>query len=131
MYLQNAVSDNVYDVDLGGRHSLRRSLQTRRMGMEPVQFEEADVALHQQLFDHYEEQNAEQLFRNERRAWQGRRTHFSERDPFQLIGAARLTTASIKCSHIISSARMRGAISVTERQQRQRSRPVDHVRATK
>ena len=112
MYLQDV--NDVYDLEWS--HGVKYGEVCKRQEWEwsTYNFERADVQLHLDLFDRYEEQCHKLLGLSSQKAKGGGLTFESDKALERLVLPAY--DCVIKCSHAFNVLDARGAISVTERQ---------------
>jgi len=111
MYLQDV--DNVYDLEWSQGVRYGDIWKRAEWEWSSYNFERADVALHQQFFDAYEQQCIRLLTLSDKRAKGGALAY--EREPLERLVLPAYDCV-IKCSHYFNVLDARGAISVTERQ---------------
>jgi glycyl-tRNA synthetase alpha chain len=112
MYLQDV--DDVYDLEWG--HGIKYGEIAKRQEWEwsTYNFERADVAMHFELFDRYEQQ-CHALLGLAAKKDKGNLLTFEIEDPLQRVVLPAYDCV-VKCSHYFNVLDARGAISVTERQ---------------
>ena len=111
MYLQDV--DDVYDLVWAPGIKYGDLYKRAEWEWSTYNFEQADVALQQRLFDDYEAQTLALLGLSEKRGKGGALVF--EKEPLQRL-ALPAYDCVIKCSHYFNVLDARGAISVTERQ---------------
>ncbi|MCB9658746.1 MAG: glycine--tRNA ligase subunit alpha [Polyangiales bacterium] len=111
MYLQDV--DNVYDLEWSQGVRYGDIWKRAEWEWSTYNFERADVELHQQFFDAYEQQCTRLLGLSEKRGKGGALQY--EREPLERLVLPAYDCV-IKCSHYFNVLDARGAISVTERQ---------------
>jgi len=116
MYLQDVddVYDLVYAKTAHGDVMYGDLFKRSEWEWSTYNFERADVDLHQQLFDHHEEQ-VRQLLGLKAEKGKGGKLLWTETDPLKRLVLPAYDCV-IKCSHYFNVLDARGAISVTERQ---------------
>lgn len=112
MYLQDV--DDVYDLEWGAGVKYGDICRRAEREWSTYNFERADVALHQRLFDDYEAQVHALLGLEEKKA-KGGDLAFSIESPLERLVLPAYDCV-IKCSHTFNVLDARGALSVTERQ---------------
>ena len=111
MYLQDV--DNVYDLEWNKGVRYGDVFKRAEWEWSTYNFEQADVDLHQTLFDSYEKQCTRLLGLSDKRGKGGALNY--ERAPLERLVLPAYDCV-IKCSHYFNVLDARGAISVTERQ---------------
>lgn len=112
MYLQDV--DDVYELHYGAGVSYGEIFKRAEWEWSTYNFEKADVALHFELFDRYEQQCHALLGLSEKKG-KGGALVFEQEDPRQRLVLPAYDCV-VKCSHYFNVLDARGAISVTERQ---------------
>lgn len=112
MYLQDV--DDVYDLEWGAGVKYGDVFKRSEWEWSTYNFEKADVALHQRLFDDYEAKVHELLGLEEKKG-KGGDLVFRIEGPLERLVLPAYDCV-IKCSHVFNVLDARGALSVTERQ---------------
>jgi len=112
MYLQDV--DDVYDLEWANGVKYGDVFKRAEWEWSTYNFERADVALHQRLFDDYEAKVHELLGLEEKKGKGGELVFRIESPTERLVLPAY--DCVIKCSHAFNVLDARGALSVTERQ---------------
>ena len=112
MYLQDV--DDVYDLEWANGVKYGDLFKRAEWEWSTYNFEKADVALHQRLFDDYEAKVHELLGLEEKKGKGGDLVFRIESPTERLVLPAY--DCVIKCSHVFNVLDARGAMSVTERQ---------------
>ncbi len=111
MYLQDV--DDVYELEYAQGIKYGELFKRAEWEWSTYNFEQADVDLHQTLFDSYEKQCTRLLGLSDKRGKGGALNY--ERAPLERLVLPAYDCV-IKCSHYFNVLDARGAISVTERQ---------------
>jgi len=112
MYLQDV--DDVYELEWSRGVKYGEICKRQEWEWSTYNFERADVPLHLEMFDRYEQQCRELLGLSLEKAKGGGLVFASERALDRLVLPAY--DCVVKCSHYFNVLDARGAISVTERQ---------------